>query len=245
MVVLKKGNHVKLFLAVALAFGLLPTPNFAVEKPLSVVELFTSQGCSSCPAADQLAAELALDPKLIVLSYSVDYWDYLGWKDTLASHEFTERQRAYSVQRGDKQVYTPQVIVNGGNHAVGSERAEITKLTTKNNLLIPLEIIHARDGHKVNVSALAGSSATLIMLPVTRSKTVAIGRGENHGRTITYTNIIRGIVKLGEWTGEAKSFDLPTIPKEFSDADGFVVVLQKGSISKPGSIIGAVKGSGF
>src|SRR3954465_4516526 len=93
--------------------------------PRAVVELFTSQGCSSCPAADKLLGELAKDPSVIALSMPIDYWDYLGWKDTLADARFSARQKAYSHVRGDRDVYTPQVVVNGSAHVVGSDRAGI------------------------------------------------------------------------------------------------------------------------
>ena len=112
---------------------------YAAELPKAVLELFTSQGCSSCPPADKLAEELAKDPKLVVISYPVDYWDYLGWKDTLARHEFTDRQRAYGAKRGDNQVYTPQVVVSGGSHVIGSERKTVETMIEKANPLIRLE----------------------------------------------------------------------------------------------------------
>ena len=95
----------------------------AEAEPRGVIELFTSQGCSSCPAADKLVGELALDPSLVSISLPIDYWDYLGWKDTLADPRNTARQKAYSKVRGDREVYTPQVVVNGSVHALGSDRA--------------------------------------------------------------------------------------------------------------------------
>src|SRR6266513_850756 len=97
----------------------------AQAEPRAVVELFTSQGCSSCPAADKLLGELAADPSLVPISVPIDYWDYLGWKDTLADPLNTARQKAYAQTRGDGQVYTPQVVVNGSVHALGSDKAAI------------------------------------------------------------------------------------------------------------------------
>src|ERR1700753_3538712 len=93
--------------------------------PRAVVELFTSQGCSSCPPADKLIGELAKDPSIIALSMPIDYWDYLGWKDTLADSRFSARQKAYSHMRGDRDVYTPQAVINGEAHVIGSDRAGI------------------------------------------------------------------------------------------------------------------------
>src|SRR6202171_4149699 len=96
--------------------------------PRALLELFTSQGCSSCPAADKLLGELAADPSLVVLSVPIDYWDYLGWKDTLADPSHSARQRAYSRVRGDRQVYTPQIVVNGSMHVLGSDRAAVDRM---------------------------------------------------------------------------------------------------------------------
>src|SRR5262252_9822575 len=97
----------------------------AHADPRAVVELFTSQGCSSCPPADKIIGELAKDPSVIALSLPIDYWDYLGWKDTLADSRFSARQKAYSHMRGDREVYTPQAVINGSAHVVGSDRAGI------------------------------------------------------------------------------------------------------------------------
>src|ERR1700761_4768947 len=94
----------------------------AAAEPRAVVELFTSQGCSSCPPADKVIGELAKDPSVIALSMPIDYWDYLGWKDTLADSGFSARQKAYSKARGDREVYPPQAIINGSAHVVGSDR---------------------------------------------------------------------------------------------------------------------------
>src|SRR5829696_2954953 len=103
----------------------------AHAEPRAVVELFTSQGCSSCPPADQIIGELAKDPGVIALSLPIDYWDYLGWKDTLADSRFSARQKAYSRMRGDRDVYTPQVVVNGSRHVIGSDRARIEGAMTE------------------------------------------------------------------------------------------------------------------
>src|SRR4051794_36097219 len=110
-------------LGVCAAVAMVGRPAHA--DPRAVVELFTSQGCSSCPAADKVLGELAKDPNVIALSLPIDYWDYLGWKDTLADSRFTARQKAYSRARGDRDVYTPQVIVNGAAHVIGSDRGKI------------------------------------------------------------------------------------------------------------------------
>jgi hypothetical protein len=112
------------YAVVVICSSALPCSSVQAE-PRAVVELFTSQGCSSCPAADKLLGELAADPSLVPISVPIDYWDYLGWKDTLADPRNTARQKAYAYARGDGQVYTPQVVVNGAVHALGSDKAAI------------------------------------------------------------------------------------------------------------------------
>src|SRR6201981_2801086 len=112
-------------LGVIAAWAAVTVPVAAHGEPRAVIELFTSQGCSSCPAADKLLGELSRDPSLVTMSLPVDYWDYLGWKDTLALHGHSDRQRAYAETRGDRAVYTPQVVVNGVVHVLGSDKAAI------------------------------------------------------------------------------------------------------------------------
>src|SRR5262249_33339919 len=119
-------------------------------EPRAVIELFTSQGCSSCPAADKLLGELARDPSLVTMSLPVDYWDYLGWKDTLALHGHSDRQRAYAEVRGDREVYTPQVVINGAVHVLGSDKAAIEKAimqTRRNSAVLALPVqMNVADG---------------------------------------------------------------------------------------------------
>src|SRR6476469_2994509 len=127
----------------------------AHADPRAVVELFTSQGCSSCPPADKIIGELAKDPNVIALSMPIDYWDYLGWKDTLADNRFTARQKAYSQMRGDRDVYTPQVIVNGSAHVIGSDREAIERSvrdTRKNQDVMSVPVSMSVSGSQLNVS---------------------------------------------------------------------------------------------
>ena len=219
--------------------------NAQPQKPRAVLELFTSQGCSSCPPADKLAAELATDPNLIVLSMPVDYWDYLGWKDTLASPSLTQRQRAYALERGDRQVYTPQMVVNGATHVVGSDRGRIASATAKSETELALTLDVAANGYKLSVPAQSGKSGTVTLLRVTHSKTVSIGRGENGGAEVTYTNVVRGMIKLGEWNGSAATYAIASADLKPGDADGFVVLLQSGSDAHPGPILAAAKSPGI
>src|SRR4051794_9023884 len=134
----------------------------AHAEPRAVVELFTSQGCSSCPAADKVLGELARDPNVIALSLPIDYWDYLGWKDTLADSRFTARQKAYSRVRGDRDVYTPQVVVNGATHVIGSDRGRIEGAidTTKNaEGVMSVPVSMSLSGKQINVSVAASKAS--------------------------------------------------------------------------------------
>jgi len=211
------------------------------KSPRAVIELFTSQGCSSCPPADALLAKLAREDDLIALSLPVDYWDRLGWKDTFAKHAFTERQAAYSNARGDRQVYTPQAVVNGKEHAVGSQRTAINAAIsdTASSLSVPLALTRSQDTLEVSVGAGADAPAraVLVLMPYLAARDVAIGRGENARRTITYTNIVRDIVPVADWNGKPIARTIPL--NEYKNYDGLVVLLQAGSPGNPGAILGA------
>src|SRR6201984_1450393 len=126
----------------------------AHADPRAVVELFTSQGCSSCPPADKIIGELAKDPDVIAMSMPIDYWDYLGWKDTLADSRFSARQKAYSRMRGDRDVYTPQAIVNGSVQAIGSDRTSIERAIheTEHNGVMSVPVSMTLAGKEINVS---------------------------------------------------------------------------------------------
>ena len=208
-----------------------------------VVELFTSQGCSSCPPADRYLAELAKDPSLVVLSWPVVYWDYFGWKDTFASPAFTARQKAYAAARRDDQVYTPQAVIDGVTHAVGNDRDRVQDALDAQKKMLSCEMTLAdRDG-KIGIDVApkgnASGAATLWLLRVLRTANVAIGRGENKGRSITYTNVVREAIPLGQWSGGATHFDAAR-PK-LGEGEGLVVLLQAGTAAKPGAILAAVE----
>jgi hypothetical protein len=215
----------------------------AAEPVRGVVELFTSQGCSSCPPADRYVAELAKDPSLVILSWPVDYWDYIGWKDTFASPAFTARQKAYAAGRRDDQVYTPQAVIDGVAHAVGNDRDRVQEaLAAQSKTLSCVITLADRDG-KIGIDvapkASASGAATLWLLRVLRTANVAIGRGENKGRSVTYTNVVREAVPIGDWSGGAAHFDVAR-PK-LGDGEALVVLLQTGTAAKPGAILAAAR----
>jgi len=223
----------------------------ALAEPRAVIELFTSQGCSSCPAADKLAGELAKDPSLVVISLSVDYWDYLGWKDTLAVPGHTNRQRAYSKSRGDREVYTPQVVVNGSAHVIGSDKDAIENAIAQtrkhaNVLALPVSLSVSGDKISVSVPAAKSGAATkgeIWLCPIAKNVPVEIGRGENTGKTITYHNVVRRWVKLGEYNGAAQTFSVPVSEITSAEADAVAVIVQSGTKEAPASMLGATVAS--
>ena len=209
-----------------------------------VVELFTSQGCSSCPPADKVLGELAKDPGVIAMSMSIDYWDYLGWKDTLADARFSARQRAYSKVRGDRAVYTPQVIVNGSRQLVGSDRAGIENAIkeTKKNGSVPVTL--SLSGREIKVSVAAGNAPAdargeVWLSSISNAVPIAIGRGENRGQQITYHNVVRNLLKVGDWSGNAESWTVPIENVMREGVDGAVVFVQEGRSDRPGPMVGA------
>jgi hypothetical protein len=217
----------------------------ALAGPRGVIELFTSQGCSSCPPADKLAGELARDPSLIVMSLAVDYWDYLGWKDTLALPGHTNRQRAYSRARGDREVYTPQVVVNGVAHVLGSDKAAIDSALAKTGKkpgMLTLPVNLSVSGNQISVSVPAAKDATsgeIWLCPITRSVPIEVARGENSGHTLTYHNVVRRWVKLGDWTGAARTFTVPASDVTSVGGDAVAVVVQAGTKDAPTTMLGA------
>ena len=220
------------------------TSNSARAEPRGVIELFTSQGCSSCPPADKLIGELAKDASLVVLSLPIDYWDYLGWKDTLARPRHTARQRGYSAKRGDREVYTPQVVVNGAVHVLGSDHSAIelaVRRTRQQTPALSIPVNLSVHNEHVEVTVTAGNepgSAEVWLCELAKAVPVAIARGENRGRTITYHNVVRKWVKLGAWTGAAQTWSVPKGELE-SDVDTIAVLVQAGSIESPGLVLGA------
>jgi len=214
-----------------------------------VVELFTSQGCSSCPAADHLLGELAKDPSLVAMSVPIDYWDYLGWKDTLAKPGHTARQRAYAQIRGDRAVYTPQVVVNGAVHVQGSNKDLIEQAiaqTTRQHagtLAVPVTITPAGDKVSVKIAASKDARGEIWLCGLSRSVPVTIGRGENRGKTITYYNVVRRWVKLGDWNGSERTWAVPLSDVAADDVNSVAVLVQGGDHNKPGRMLGAAVAS--
>jgi hypothetical protein len=230
--------------AAAAASLVAPTGAEAGGAPV-VVELFTSQGCSSCPPADAFMGELVGKPHVIGMSLNVDYWDYIGWRDTLASPANTKRQHDYAKKRGDNRVYTPQMVINGDRHVVGSDRAGVLRIIDEERRRTSRSIVAlsiANFGGQVSISVgnapndiLRKESAILLMtmLPVV---TVRIDKGENSGRQVSYFNVVRRILPVGMWQGDSTTFRLPTENLLSDPHEGCVCLLQ---MARSGYIIGA------
>lgn len=228
--------------ALLAVFILASFPARAGDSPI-VVELFTSQGCSSCPPADAYMRELANRDGVIALSFNVDYWNYLGWEDTLASPAHTERQRAYARRLGLSGVYTPQIVVNGAAEGVGSKRDKIEReIAGARTTPLPVAVSFTDKGDTLTLDAGAGRSpgqpVTLWLIRFTKEETVEIGRGENRGRTMVYAHAVRELTPVGMWSGKAMSLTLPKGDLLAGGFDGCVALLQAG---KGGPILGAAQ----
>jgi hypothetical protein len=219
----------------------------AHADPRAVVELFTSQGCSSCPPADKVIGDLAKDPNVIALSMPIDYWDYLGWKDTLADSRFSARQKAYSHMRGDRDVYTPQAVINGSEHVIGSDLAGIEsaiKNTEKSAGVMSVPVTMTLTGKQINVSVAAAKSplaarGEVWICSISKSVPISIARGENRGREVTYHNVVRNLLKVGDWNGSSGSWTVPLENITRDGVDAAAVYVQDGNRDKPGPMLGA------
>ncbi len=216
----------------------------STSKSISaVVELFTSQGCSSCPPADRLFKTYVDRPDVLALTFPVDYWDYLGWKDTFASPQYSSRQRKYATTRGDGAVYTPQAVVNGSTHMNGANAGAINGTIEKSaagNLIVPLEI--SRDGQTLTISTgavakeVGRGTCTVWLAMVQKHGVVPIRRGENGGRELSYYNIVRRLTPIGMWEGQAHKFEVAEGAVDVPETGGYAVLVQRGT---NGPIIGA------
>jgi hypothetical protein len=198
-----------------LGLGALAAPRMAQAQAASatVVELFTSQGCSSCPPADQLLARLCAEKNLIALTYNVDYWDYLGWQDSLARPEFSERQKAYAKARGDADVYTPQLVINGLVHVPGNDETMVrAAIATAQTQSLPVSLSLAREQDALVIEAGPGAQvkgASLVLVPFAEEVSVTISRGENNGQAITYHHVAKRLIPAGLWQGKPVRLALP------------------------------------
>ncbi len=203
-----------------------------------VVELFTSQGCSSCPPADRILGELAERDDVIALALHVDYWDYLGWKDEFASPENTKRQRAYARAKGERSIYTPQMVIGGQDHVIGSKSMKIGQIIQKHSeTQQPVQVQLKRNGDTISIRATsrgAARDAVVQVLTFIPKSKVDVRRGENAGKTLVYHNVVQTMDALGNWNGGSDYSETVQVP---AGTPVVVLVQEKGV----GAILGAAK----
>ena len=212
--------------------------------PPVVVELFTSQGCSSCPPAEAFLSELVDHDGIVALEYHIDYWDYIGWEDPYAEPVFTDRQRRYAAQLGSRYVYTPQMVVNGTAHEVGSDRSAILALIDQSRRLQHdnpvIDIAPMTEGTKTIVLSISGPEPDaphdIVLVTYDATHRTEVKRGENRGKVLENRNVVRALAKIGEWRGGSmkKSVDLAGMA---GDGGCAVLIQQPGS----GPILAAAK----
>lgn len=222
----------------ALAFAATLVGTNATAENATVVELYTSQGCSSCPPADAMLTDIAKQPGVIALALHVDYWDYLGWKDDLANPAYTRRQHDYARAAGTATVYTPQMIFGGVDHVVGSRPNDVmTQLMKHNGKPDAVDLTLSRSGNTLQISGTSnGLRDTLVVQLVRYTPNVSrdIRRGENAGKTINYTNVVTSWANIGEW----RTTSPLALQANVTGNQPIVVIVQDGAA---GPIVGAAQ----
>lgn len=221
------------FLTVSLGFGGATIASDAPTADVTVIELFTSQGCNSCPPANALVGELAKREGILVLSWNVEYWDYLGWKDTLALPGNSDRQRAYNRQMGRPGVYTPEIVIQGAYQVPGSNRTAVedkidqVRVEARNHLNISVD--EAPESLTVRVAANVEGDhekpCDVSLVKYKRTTTVPVHAGENKGANLTYTNVVTGVESLGVWQGGVVELQLD---KDSLSQQGNAILVQEG-----------------
>ena len=220
----------KLAQSAAIAAVLVSGPALAAADKV-VVELFTSQGCSSCPPADRLLGELAERDDVIALSFHVDYWNYLGWEDPFSSVSSTNRQRTYRAAFGLRYVYTPQIVIGGAAQEVGSHRGKVLRAIERVRATQQVMVDISNPDKKTVIVSLRGvekpsGPATVWLFAYDKSHSTDIGRGENSGVKLVNTNVVRETRMIGEWTGKDLKITLPIGMMGIDKQDGCAIVVQ-------------------
>jgi hypothetical protein len=198
----------------------------ATRSPL-VVELFTSQGCSSCPPADVVLGELRERADVLPLSFHITYWDRLGWPDTFGLEASTERQRSYAATLGNDGIYTPQMVIGGRIDVVGSRRGRVYDAIELLESHQAPGVAIAVDGDRLRLGSSDADVATVWLFGFDRAHDVAIERGENRGRQIRYHNVVREVTRLGRWSGQGMELALPVERLRAEGRDGAAIVVQQ------------------
>jgi hypothetical protein len=231
MTTIKSGIVCSAAVILIMIFAAHARPSLPNSSPV-VLELFTSQGCSSCPPADALLARLAREPNIIAITRPVTYWDNLGWKDTLAREENTALQRAYA-NRGEigSGVYTPQIVVQGGAAAVGSDEGALRRLIANAHAspAPTVTVQHEQGGNEIlTISGSTPRPTTLKRVTLRPQVVVPIRNGENNGRSITYSNVVIDEHIIGTWSGGQKNITIPAATLHHSSADRSALIIQQG-----------------
>ncbi|MGJ8529498.1 DUF1223 domain-containing protein [Maritalea sp.] len=235
---------------VAVAFaGVLPIVSGSAlamsikSEPVAVLELFTSQGCSSCPPADKILSELAHDKKLITLAYHVDYWNYIGWEDTFSDEEHSNLQRGYAHQLGAERIYTPQLLINGTVDIVGSHADKIEKAIAASSLDVGVSFAVEGDMLSIEIPKFDTNieQATIWLVPFISSVKVEIQRGENRGQTLTYSSVVKHRQIVGMWSpSNGTNLSIPMPQMLGAEVDGLAVLVQERTAKGlPGRMLGA------
>lgn len=199
-------------------------PVLAAPRP-AVVELFTSEGCSSCPPAEIYVGELAQRPGVLALTFHVDYWDDLGWRDRFASPAATQRQRAYAQALHLPSIYTPQAVIDGGQEFVGSDRRGVGAALEKPRNGVAVGLALQQGAVVVDLPDQPGAQPSdVLLVAYQRHAITPIGRGENSGRTVEETNVVREFHSLGRWSGQSRQFRADTRPLPAGATDVAVLV---------------------
>jgi len=224
--------------------GPLQAADIQSAKETVLVELYTSQGCYSCPPAEAFLHELADREHVIALEFHVDYWDYIGWKDPFAKKAFTNRQRGYRETLGSRYVYTPQMVIDGSDHAVGSDKMAVElgirdRRDQKREIVLP-KLHVQQEGENALKIEVTGDPQNLkfdlLLATYDREHTTEIERGENRGKTLTQRNIVRDLLLIQQWRGERVERSVRA--EKFADQGGWVVLLQ---VANQGPVVAAVE----
>jgi hypothetical protein len=226
------GNKLSsVLVACALSVGFGATAG-AENRPV-VLELFTSEGCSSCPPAEVIVNELALRPDVLPLSFHVDYWDGLGWHDRFSLASATQRQRGYARTLRRSSVYTPQVVIDGSRDIVGSRRGAVMEAVSERRDGVATSVSVSGGTIQIHVGARShAASADVLLVGYLREATTSIGRGENSGRTLKESNIVLSLNELGQWNGKSCEFQIgmDRLPENVTDIAVLVQSAGQGAI---------------
>ncbi|MFT6076444.1 MAG: hypothetical protein ACJAZ1_003377 [Yoonia sp.] len=223
--------------AVLSFLGFLQATAVTAQNGPVVIELFTSQGCSSCPPADAMLHDLAKREDVIALALHVDYWDYIGWTDVFGRPENTSRQHSYAQAAHATTVYTPQMVIGGIEHVVGSRPMQVmdaVQAQVRRGNAVAVSLTRSGSALQINASTAVRGDYVVQLVRYTPEETVAIRRGENAGRTLSYANIVKSWDVIGRWDGRSAL----TLAATADGPDAVVVIVQQAG---HGPIVGAAQ----